>query len=143
MRKYSVPGFLATVFALLWLTIPSYAHHSFAAEFDSAKCQDFTGTLTAVEWQNPHGFFHVDVKEPNGAVESWTFQTLSLSSLKRSGTTRRDFIDNIGKVINVRGCLAKNGVKNRAAAESIKLTDGQVRRIGQDVEQSGGGRAEY
>ena len=65
---------------------------------------------------------------------SWTFETVSLSTLKRSGTTRKDFADNVGKTVTVRACLAKNGVKNRAAAETIKLPDGQVHRIGQDVE---------
>jgi hypothetical protein len=74
-------------------------------------------------------------------VESWTFQTVSLSTLKRSGTSRRDFLDSVGKTVNVRGCLAKNGVKNRAAAETIKLSDGQLRVVGQEVEH--GGRQEY
>jgi hypothetical protein len=74
------------------------------------------------------------VKDPNGAVNSWTFETVSLSTLKRSGTSRRDFENAIGKSVTVRACLAKNGAKNRAAAETIKLPDGQIHRIGQDVE---------
>lgn len=127
--------------AVLFLAIPSYAHHSFAAEFDATKCADFTGTLTSIEWQNPHGYFHVDVKNASGAVESWTFQTVSIITLKRSGTSRRDFLDNVGKTVYVRGCLAKNGVKNRAAAETMKMTDGQLRIVGQEVEH--GGRQEY
>jgi hypothetical protein len=61
--------------------------------------------------------------------------------MKRSGTSRRDFLDNVGKTIYVRGCLAKNGVKNRAAAETMKLSDGQLRIVGQEVEK--GGRQEY
>jgi hypothetical protein len=95
---------------------------------------DLTGTFTSFEWQNPHGYFHLDVKEADGNVTPWTFETVSLSTLKRSGTQRKDFSDNIGKTVTVRACLAKNGVKNRAAAETIKLSDGQVHRIGQDVE---------
>jgi hypothetical protein len=134
-------GAAVAAIGLLFLAVPSYAHHSFAAEFDATKCADFNGTLTAIEWQNPHGYFHVDVKNANGAVEAWTFQTVSIITLKRSGTSRRDFLDNVGKNVFVRGCLAKNGVKFRAAAETMKMSDGQVRIVGQEVER--GGRQEY
>lgn len=134
-------GAAVSAVGLLLLAVPSYAHHSFAAEFDATKCADFAGTLTAIEWQNPHGYFHVDVKNSSGATEAWTFQTVSIITLKRSGTSRRDFLDNIGKNVSVRGCLAKNGVKNRAAAETMKMSDGQVRIVGQEVER--GGRQEY
>ena len=132
--KRRVPGILAAAFGMLAAAIPVSAHHSFAAEFDANKCMDLTGTFTSYEWQNPHGYFHLDVKDASGATTSWTFETVSLSTLKRSGTQRQDFTDNVGKTVTVRACLAKNGAKNRAAAETIKLADGQVHRIGQDVE---------
>lgn len=132
--KHSIRGVLAAICGLFIVAMPSVAHHAFAAEFDATKCTDITGTLTAFEWQNPHGYFHLDAKDASGTMGSWTFETVSLSTLKRSGTTRRDFADNVGKTVTVRACLAKNGVKNRAAAETIKLPDGQVHRIGQDVE---------
>jgi hypothetical protein len=128
------PGTLLAVLGLLASALPLSAHHSFAAEFDANKCMDLTGTFTSFEWQNPHGYFHLDVKDPNGNVTAWTFETVSLSTLKRSGTERKDFADSVGKTVTVRACLAKNGEKNRAAAETIKLPDGQVHRIGQDVE---------
>ena len=131
----------AVGFGMLAATVAGVAHHSFAAEFDSTKCMDFNGTLTGIEWQNPHGYFHVDVKNASGGVDSWSFQTVSLITLKRSGTSRRDFLDNVGKPVYVRGCLAKNGAKFRAAAETLKLPDGQLRIVGQEVEHSG--RQEY
>jgi hypothetical protein len=132
LRRFA--SVLVAVFGFLAAAVPAFAHHSFAAEFDANKCMDLTGTFTSFEWQNPHGYFHLDVKDPGGNVTSWTFETVSLSTLKRSGTQRKDFTDNVGKTVTVRACLAKNGVKNRAAAETIKLSDGQVHRIGQDVE---------
>jgi hypothetical protein len=131
--KRILPIALAVI-GLLVAVLPASAHHSFAAEFDANKCSDITGILTTFEWQNPHAYFHLDAREAGGDMTSWTFETVSLSTLKRSGTTRRDFIDNVGKTVTVRACLAKNGMKNRAAAETIKLSDGQVHRIGQDVE---------
>ena len=111
---------------------PSFAHHSFAAEFDGGNCKDFTGTLTKVEWTNPHGFFYVDVKDAAGKVHNWSFQTYALITLRRAGTTRELFLDNVGKEVWVRGCIAKNGRENYAAAGSLKFSsDGVLRQMGQ------------
>lgn len=117
---------------LLFPAAPSLAHHSFAAEFDGAKCQDFTGVLTKLEWANPHGFFYVDIKDAGGKVQSWSFQTYALITLRRAGNTRELFLDNIGKDVWVRGCLARNGREHYAAAGSLKFSsDGVLRQMGQ------------
>ena len=111
---------------------PSFAHHSFAAEFDANKCRDFTGTLTKIEWTNPHGFFYMDVKDPDGTVHNWSFQTYALITLRRAGTSLELFKENIGKELWVRGCVAKNGRPNYAAAGSLKFaSDGVLRQMGQ------------
>lgn len=137
-----LPGILTALLGLLALAVSaSAAHHSFAAEFDANKCMDLTGTFTSFDWQNPHGYFHLSVKEHDGTETAWTFETVSLSTLKRSGTERKDFTDNVGKTVTVRACLAKNGAKNRAAAETITFADGQVHKVGQDVEGKFSGSA--
>lgn len=121
----------AAVSAVL-VAVPSIAHHSFATEFDANNCRDFTGTLTKLEWTNPHGFFYVDVKDASGKVENWSFQTYALITLRRAGTDRQVFLDNVGKEIWVRGCLAKNGRQNYAAAGTLKFaSDGVLRQAGQ------------
>jgi|RhiMetdeSRZDD1v2_1073273.scaffolds.fasta_scaffold01413_14 hypothetical protein len=120
-----------TLGLVLLLVAPLFAHHSFAAEFDANNCREFTGTLTKIDWQNPHGYFYMDVKDATGKVESWSFQTYALITLKRAGIERQFFIENIGKEIWVKGCLAKNGRSNYAAAGLLKGPDGVLRQMGQ------------
>ena len=131
MKIPKVLGAAAMLAGLLLLAVPSFAHHSFAAEFDANNCRDFTGTLTKIDWQNPHGYFYMDVKDTTGKVESWSFQTYALITLKRAGIERQFFIENIGKELWVRGCLAKNGRTNYAAAGLLKASDGVLRQVGQ------------
>jgi len=120
--------------AILTLAVPVLAHHSFAAEFDASNCRDFTGTLTKIEWENPHAYFYLDVKDATGKMTTWSFQTNAIIVLKRQGLERQAFIENIGKEVFVRGCLARNGRANYAAAGTLKLTDGQLRTVGQLVD---------
>ena len=127
--KMAVLG--VSVALLAAFTVKASAHHSFAAEFDAAKCKEFTGTLTKIDWQNPHGYFYMDIKDANGKMESWSFQTYALITLKRAGVDRQFFIDNVGKEVWVKGCIAKNGRTNYAAAGLFKGADGVLRQMGQ------------
>jgi hypothetical protein len=131
MTIRNVLGAVAIAAGVLLLAAPSSAHHSFAAEWDSTKCRDFTGTLRKLDWQNPHPYFFVDVKEPSGKVEHWSFQAYSPVTLRRNGTDRQVFLDNVGKEVRVRGCLARNGKPNAAAAGTLRFTDGVLRQVGQ------------
>jgi len=130
MRIHTILG-VAAIAAGLLLAVPVQAHHSFAAEFDGKNCRDFTGVLTKLDWQNPHAYFYVDVKDESGRVESWSFQTYALITLRRAGNDRQLFLDHIGKEVFVRGCLARNGRKNYAAAGTMRFSDGQLRQVGQ------------
>ena len=117
--------------ALSLATQPATAHHAFAAEFDAENCRDFDGKLTRLDWQSPHAFFYMDVENDDGTVENWSFQTYSLITLRRNGTGRQVFVDNIGKDVWVRGCLAKNGRERYAAAGLMRFEDGELRQVGQ------------
>src|SRR5262245_2208553 len=131
MKIASVLTASAIVSALLVVVVPISAHHSFAAEFDSTKCREFTGTLTKLDWQSPHPYFFLDVKNASGKVENWSFQTYAPITLRRNGTDRQLFVDNIGKEVWVRGCVAKNGKEHYAAAGTMKFSDGVLRQVGQ------------
>jgi hypothetical protein len=116
--------------AFLLAARPS-AHHSFAAEWDAKNCREFSGILTKVDWQNPHPYFYMDVKDAGGKVENWSFQAYSPVTLRRNGTDRQVFLENIGKEVWVKGCLARNGKLNAAAAGTLKFSDGVLRQVGQ------------
>jgi hypothetical protein len=131
MKIARLLGMAATICAVFLLASPSSAHHSFAAEWDATNCRDFTGVLTKLDWQNPHPYFYVDVKDAAGKVENWSFQAYSPVTLRRNGTDRQVFLDNIGKEVWVRGCLARNGTPNAAAAGTLKFSDGVLRQVGQ------------
>ena len=131
MKISTVLGAAATICALFLLATPSSAHHSFAAEFDGKNCRDFTGILTKLDWQSPHPYFYMDIKDASGKVQNWSFQTYAPITLRRNGTERQLFIDNIGKEVWVRGCLARNAKLNYAAAGTMKFPDGVLRQVGQ------------
>src|SRR5260370_11865594 len=99
--------------APLFMAAPARAHHTFSVEYDASKCSDMTGTLTKVDWQNPHVYFYVDLKEADNQVSSWSFEAVSVAYLKRSGIQRQDFENNMGKMFTVRACLGKSAAGKR------------------------------
>jgi Family of unknown function (DUF6152) len=106
----------------LLAAMPVFAHHSFAAEYDRTKAVTLTGSVTKVEWMNPHARFYIDVKDDAGKVTNWELELGSPNGLMRQGWTRNSLKE--GDVITVEGSLAKDG-SNLANARSVKLSDGR------------------
>ena len=100
---------------------PGAAHHSFAAEFDALQPVTLQGTLTKLDWINPHGWIFLDVKGANGEVEHWEIETAGPTQLMRRGMRRTDFP--IGVELVVTGFKARKK-PFVAAARSVKRSDG-------------------
>jgi hypothetical protein len=101
---------------------PIAAHHSFAAEFDANAPIELTGTVTKVEWANPHTYFYMDVTSPKGDVENWALEMGSPNGLMRRGWTRDSM--KIGDVVTVTGSRAKDG-SPKGNARSVVLSTGK------------------
>lgn len=113
---------LAAAGLLTIAAMPAAAHHSFAAEYDAAKPVTLKGTVTRIEWTNPHARFYVDVKDPDGTVVNWNLELASPNVLVRQGWTRQSL--KIGDEISVTGSSAKDGSK-MANARNVTLATGK------------------
>ena len=113
---------LTAAVGIVLAAAPLVAHHSFAAEFDDKQPIKLTGTVTKLEWTNPHARFYVDVKDEKGVVSNWEFELAALNALIRAGWTRNSLKP--GDVITVEGFRAKDGSK-LANATAVTLANGK------------------
>ena len=109
-------------FLMVCSAAPMLAHHSFAAEYDGTKRINITGTVTKVEWMNPHARFYVDVKDESGKVTNWNFELGAIPVLLKQGW-RKDSLK-VGDQVTVDGARAKDG-SNTANAQRVVLPDGR------------------
>ena len=103
------------------------AHHSFAAEFDENKSLKMTGTVTKLEWTNPHIWFFMDVKNPDGSVVNWGFEMASPSQLLRQGWRNNSM--KVGDQVTVEAKGARDG-SNHANAQNVTLNSTGQRLFG-------------
>ncbi len=112
----------AAAIIALAAAVPMLAHHSFAAEFDASKAVRLTGTLTKIEWTNPHSYFYIDVKDEKGQIANWGCEGAGPGALSRRGFKRGDI--KIGDTLVVDGYRAKDGSR-LIDARRVTLPDGR------------------
>jgi len=135
--KRSVFAITAAGFGLLCAVAPLVAHHSFAAEYDKNRPIKFTGTVTKVEWMNPHIYYYVDVKDGSGKMTNYAVEGGTPNSLRRQGWGKDSL--KTGDTVTVDGFMAKNG-SNHVNGRTVTLPDGK-RVFGANADDGGpGGR---
>ncbi len=120
--SFLAAAFVVAGFALMPAAVSVNAHHSFAAQFDRAKPITLNGSVTKLEWINPHARFFIDVKDAAGKVVNWEVELASPNGLMRRGWTRNSL--KAGQIITVTGWSAKDG-SNVANAQAVTLSDGK------------------
>jgi hypothetical protein len=110
-------------FASVLAAAAAVAHHSFAAEFDVNRPIKLTGTVTKLEWTNPHAWVFVDAKDDKGATQNWAIELVGINDLLRLGWGRDKV--KAGDVISIDGFGAKNGT-NTVNAASVSLANGDL-----------------
>ena len=121
MRTKLVVAVAGLGVCLAGMAVSLSAHHAFAAEFDRTKPVNFKGTVTKMEWVNPHVWIHLDVKKPDGKLENWAFEAGTPNVLFRRGFTKQSLLP--GTEVVVDGYQAKDGTR-RANGRDLTFADG-------------------
>ena len=131
MRSAGLVGSIAAAtLCLFWSAAPVTAHHAFAAEFDLNQPVKLQGTVTKVEWINPHAWLHIDVKAADGTIEKWEIELGAPNGLLRRGW-RKDSVP-VGTEVLVEGFRSRNPKIFRANGREANLPDGRKMFLGSE-----------
>ena len=108
------------------------AHHSVSGQYDSSKPLSLTGVISKVDWINPHIYLHLDVKDKDGAVTSWTLSTLPTAMMRRAGLTKESLQGKPGEVVTVTAIAARDESKKLGWISKITYADGHHVQLGRD-----------
>jgi hypothetical protein len=104
---------------------PVAAHHSVSGQFDVSKPMTLTGTISKVDWINPHIYVHLDVKSDKGAVTTWALATLPTAMMRRSKITKASLAGKPGETVTIRAVPARDGTKHLGWINKITYSDGR------------------
>jgi len=120
------------VIAFAVLAAPLSAHHSVSGQYDASKPLTLTGVITKVDWINPHVYLHLDVKEKDGVVTTWTLSTLPTAMMRRAGLTKDSLQGMPGEVVTITAIAARDETKKLGWISKITYADGHHVQLGRD-----------
>lgn len=135
MTRKSLGAFGVLAVAAVFSAAPLSAHHSVTAEFDSSKVFTVKGTITKIEWINPHTYIYADVKDENGAAAQYSFEGGPPGALRRSGVIKTMF--NVGDVVTIDAYIAKDGSKHLGLLHAVHFADGHQIFFGRPEDSEG------
>ena len=108
------------------------AHHSVSGQYDASRPLTLTGVISKVDWINPHIYLHLDVKEKDGAVTTWTLSTLPTAMMRRAGLTKESLQGQAGEVVTINAIAARDETKKLGWISKITYADGHHVQLGRD-----------
>jgi len=125
--------FSSGIWLIAMLAVPLWAHHSITAEFDTSKSFTVQGTLTKIEWVNPHAYVYLDSKDDKGVVTNYSFETGPPGNLRRAGVLRTMFV--VGESVTIEAYAAKDGSKHLGLVKAYHFADGRNIIMGKDPKE--------
>jgi hypothetical protein len=122
--KRTVLALVGAGLVALGTGVPLWAHHSFAAAYDTTQSVTVHGVITQVLLRNPHSWFHIDVKDANGKVEEWSFEAGTPSGMIRNGY--KPGVIKAGAEVTIKGFRARDASQKRGMLRELVTADGQV-----------------
>ena len=108
------------------------AHHSVSGQYDASRSLTLTGVISKVDWINPHIYLHLDVKEKDGAVTTWTLSTLPTAMMRRAGLTKESLQGQPWEVVTINAIAARDETKKLGWISKITYADGHHVQLGRD-----------
>jgi len=122
---------LMAVFAMLLLVASAaFGHHSVAGQFDTSKSLTLKGSISKVNWMNPHIYVYLDVKESDGTVSTWALETLPTAMMRKAGLSKEAVMGTPGEVLTVQIVSARDGTKHLGWISKITYADGRYYALG-------------